>query len=107
MALLLAAVEPGDLGLAERVPVDVVADERRGRARRDVELVNLEREHRECVVMVPTAWGRARAAVAWLAEVGRVLGSTLRQGATLRDRGRRRRDVVHNPVPPARPGRRI
>src|SRR5215472_17788658 len=78
-----AAIEPHELGLAERGEVHVETDERRARVRQHVELFDLERVEPE-VVPVGLPGRRARAAVSRRAEVRATLNRAGGHQALLR-----------------------
>src|SRR6202034_1723820 len=101
-----------ELGLGQRVEMQVKADDRRRSVGLDVELVGLHREHREQIAMRMVTLGRARTAIAGRAEIGARLQGLRGQlaGRAARALGKLayiRRDVDHQPMPEARTSRRI
>src|SRR5882672_3955705 len=93
------------------VGVQVVSDHGRRRVPRNVELVYFEREHGDVIVVRLVADWWTGPDVSLVSEVGHALrASTRRVFSVTRavgESGRRRRDIVHHPVPPAAPGRCI
>src|SRR5215472_2042645 len=105
-------VQPHDLGLGQRVEVEIEADNRRRRVGLHVELVRLYGEHGEQITVRVGPWRRARTAVAGRTEIGagrqrarwQLAAARASTFGQLSDVGW---DVDDEPVPKAGAGRRI